>query len=106
MKNKNQLQQGDVTLLKIQSLPPGEAKVLARQRCVLAEGEATGHAHVLEDDDAELIAIGEKIILRLERAGIVKHEEHKPIALEPGLYQIGRIQEYDYLSQMARPVAD
>lgn len=106
MKNKHQLQQGDVTLTRLDQLPGGEPRTVSRGRCVLAEGEATGHAHVVEQSDAELIEIGGRMLLRLESAGTVTHEEHKPITLAPGVYEIGRVQEYDYLERMARPVMD
>jgi hypothetical protein len=99
-------QQGDVLLRKLTKLPPGEAKTIHRKRCVLAEGEHTGHSHVVEDDEAELIKIGERMLLKLTKAATVVHEEHKPITLSPGIWEIGRVQEYDYYSRMARPVQD
>ena len=106
MKNKHQIQQGDVTLTKLNQMPNGAVKITSRQRCVLAEGEHTGHAHVVEDSEAELIQLGERMLLRLGRQAVVTHQEHNPITLEPGLYEIGRVQEYDYFSKMARAVRD
>jgi hypothetical protein len=106
MKNENQLQQGDVTITRIDSLPEGNQKHVSRGRCVLAEGEATGHGHVIDCEDAELIQIGERMLLRLGVSAPLIHEEHKPITLEPGLYEIGRVAEYDYLSEMTRNVQD
>jgi len=35
-----------------------------------------------------------------------RHEEHGPVTLEPGVYEVGRVAEYDYLSEMTRNVAD
>jgi hypothetical protein len=102
----NYIQQGDVTLEKISILPSGEKKVLAKKRCVLAEGEVTGHAHVIEDDEAELIQIGEKMLLSLGRKTTLFHEEHGPIELESGFYEVDKINEYDYFSQMVRKVVD
>lgn len=91
---------------KLAALPTGERKRVSTKRCVLAEGEVTGHAHRVEDDEAELVEIGGRMLLVLERAATVTHEEHKPVTLEPGVWEIGRVQEYDYLSQMTRNVAD
>lgn len=99
-------QQGDVTLTKLTALPDGEQKVISRKRCVLAEGEHTGHCHAVEETDAELIQIGERMLLKLEREATVTHQEHKPIRLSPGIWEIGRVQEYDYFTKMARPVQD
>ena len=104
--NKNHIQQGDVVITRLETMPVGKPKTVSRRRCVLAEGEVTGHAHVIEDDEAELIQIGERMLLRLGQSAIVTHEEHKPITLEPGLYEIGRVAEYDYFAKMVRNVAD
>jgi len=109
MKNKDTntiYQQGDVLIRPIENLPAGTKQVVQKRLCVLAEGEATGHAHVAQDNEAELIRIGERMILSLGRSTTITHEEHKPITLAPGLYDIGRVREYDYFSQMARAVQD
>lgn len=100
-------QHGDLCLRKLDGiLPTAEFKMISKHRCVLAEGEVTGHAHIVEDDEAELIQQGERILLRLGRSATVRHEEHKPITLSPGIWEIGRVKEYDYLSKMVRNVAD
>lgn len=111
MKNKTKMktaqttaQQGDVILRKIKSLPDGEQTV-TRKRLVLAHGES-GHSHVIEDDEAELIQIGERMLLKLTRAATVVHEEHKAIRLSPGIWEVGRVKEYDYWSKMERQVQD
>jgi hypothetical protein len=98
-------QQGDVLLEPIDSLPVGEQKTIAKGRCVLAHGES-GHFHVLENDEAELIQIGEKLLLKLGKQATLVHEEHKPQTLEPGIWEIGRVQEYDWFSKMQRRVID
>jgi len=99
-------QQGDVTLRKLEVFPEGKQKVVSKKRCVLAEGEVTGHCHAVENSDAELIQIGERIILKLEREATVTHQEHNPVTLSAGIWEVGRVQEYDYFAQMARPVCD
>jgi hypothetical protein len=106
--NTTQLQQGDVTLKRIDAIPKGERTHIKRtaRGLVLAEGEATGHAHTIEEADAELIQIGERMILKLLTQATIVHEEHKPVTLEPGIYEVGRVREYDYFQQMARRVAD
>src|SRR5262245_21580837 len=102
---KKSFQQGDVLGRKIANMPEGEAKIIARKRLVLAHGES-GHSHVIEDSEAELIQIGERMLLKLTKAATVVHEEHKPINLEPGIWEIGRVQEYDWFSRMQRQVVD
>lgn len=105
---KNQKQQGDVLFRCVCDKENWAGKEIKRgKNLVLVEGEHTGHAHVLDcEADAELIQEGEKMLLKLTREAIVVHPEHKPVTLEPGIWEIGRVREYDYLSQMVRPVQD
>lgn len=102
---KSTAQQGDVVLRKLDKMPEGEPNKIIRKRLVLAHGES-GHSHVIEDDEAELIEIGERMLLKLTRAATVVHEEHKPIRLSPGVWEIGRVREYDYFQHMSRQVMD
>lgn len=103
---KTNAQQGDVVLRRIEALPEGEKTIISKKHLVLAEGEATGHAHTIDEDESELIAIGEKMILNLKNTATLTHQEHGPITLEPGLWDIGKVQEYDYFKEMKRPVVD
>jgi hypothetical protein len=109
MKNINRLpkQQGDVLLIPVDATAlEGKQTPISKRRCVLAEGEATGHAHVVEDDEAALVQIGEKMLLSLAKPATVVHEEHGPIKLEAGIWEIGRVREFDYLKDMVTPVRD
>lgn len=98
-------QQGDVLGRKLEALPKGKQKKLSKRRCVLAHGES-GHSHVVEDSEAELIQIGERMLLSLGKQATVTHEEHGPITLAPGIWEIGRVLEYDYFQHMVRKVID
>lgn len=106
MKNIRNIQQGDV-LLRLITERPNNYETIAEGRCVIAHGES-GHSHVINvgESDAQLIRDGERMLLELKIAAPLTHEEHKPITLEPGLYEIGRVNEYDYLSKMVRKVVD
>ena len=56
----------------------------AKGRIVLAEGELTGHAHVITDDGATMLTDGEALnVLQLERKVALMHEEHATIDIEP-----------------------
>jgi len=110
MKNKTKIatkhaQQGDVNLRKLDTVPSLDGAKITRKRLVLAHGES-GHSHVIEDDEAELIEIGERMLLRLTKPATVVHEEHRAITLSPGVWEVGRVREWDYLQQMARNVID
>ena len=98
-------QQGDVCLRKLNKMPAGEQTVVSKKRCVLSHGES-GHSHVVEQDGAELIRIGERMLLTIKEPAEVKHEEHKSQTLSPGIWEIGQVNEYDYFSEMTRKVID
>ena len=101
------VQQGDVCLTKLGSMPAGEQKKVAREArgLVVAHGES-GHFHVVEEDDAELIMIGERMLLNVASPAVLNHEEHGAIAVSPGLYEVTRVREFDYLTGMSNPVRD
>lgn len=99
------IQQGDVLIHQITTIPAGTQKDAGR---VLAHGEVTGHAHRLtEASDGLLIEIDGQLYLRVGEGGAtITHEEHKPVELPQGDYRIGRVQEYDHFAEEAREVRD
>jgi hypothetical protein len=108
---KIHLQQGDVALEKISTLPSGLKPVKRDQRgIVLAEGEVTGHHHriqfqplvkLLEAED------GRRYLVNNSKSAVaLTHEEHNPITIDPGIYEVGAIHEIDHLTQMVAPVRD
>jgi hypothetical protein len=110
-----QLQQGDVTLEQLKSLPDGLTfnKVEDQRGIVLAEGEVTGHYHGIADSNAQLLeavdSSGTKrrfLCNNSDKTISLTHQEHKPIVIDPGIYEVGLVNEYDYLSQMVRKVQD
>ena len=108
MINKNQRQQGDVCYEAISSIPEGAKKVDAKQgRFILAEGEVTGHAHaVIEESEVELFEYKGVLYLRNTISTEIKHEEHNPHTIEPGIWEFGIVNEYDYYNEITRKVAD
>lgn len=98
----NLYQQGDC-LIETCAVP---ARAKARNGNVLAEGEATGHAHRVEGE-AELLELGRRLFLRVLRGDCrVVHEEHGPITVPPGEYEVRRVREYDHFAEEARAVMD
>lgn len=84
---------GDVMIAAVDKVPQGAKK---RPRCVLAEGEITGHSHsIAEAGAANLFALGNEIYLSVlaEHATVV-HQEHAPIRLPRGVYRVWRQREY------------
>jgi hypothetical protein len=88
--------QGDVLVVPVKGIP-ARAKPVGRDRgrIILAHGEATGHAHAIVSDEAELLAAGEGRYLRVRGAGAtLSHEEHRAIPLPPGEYRVVIQREY------------
>jgi len=101
-------QQGDVLFNRIGELPGSLKKVDKKLRgYVLAEGETSGHAHVITDD-VELYERDGTLYLSVTKPeGVaVTHEEHLPVTLEPGFYEIGIVQEFDPFSEQVKKVVD
>ena len=74
-------------------------------RCILAEGEATGHAHVAIGDGVEMYEDDKGVLwLSAPHGGEIVHEEHDKIDLAPGSYRITHQREYS--PEEIRRVAD
>ncbi|MBV9228137.1 MAG: hypothetical protein JOZ18_02400 [Chloroflexi bacterium] len=82
--------QGDVLFVKVADLPPA---LIEQTRGVLVEGEATGHAHRLTAGRVYQTREGWLFLEAVAGSNIV-HEEHAPIELEPGYWQVIRQREY------------
>lgn len=75
-------------------------------RPVLAEGEVTGHAHVLEADvDVFVRDTGEREFSTKSSVELV-HEEHGKIRLPSGDYVSDKVLEYDHFEKAVRKVED
>jgi hypothetical protein len=103
------LRQGDVLLERVDHVPAGLKTVpLENGRRVLAHGEVTGHAHVLEGE-AELfapvdVAELEEMFLRVEAESALVHDEHDTITVPPGDWRVAR--QVEYSPEAVRQVAD
>lgn len=88
-----EFRQGDVLLVKIEALPEGLTDITPKKgRVVLQHGEATGHAHAFYDERVQVFARDAKAArpeyLRVVKTARLKHEEHSPASLSPGLYRL------------------
>jgi hypothetical protein len=102
--------QGDVLLRQVRQLPRKRQPVeRVGGRIVLAEGEATGHAHAVLDERAELYEHSDRLEARflrvLAEGGVsLTHDEHATITLPRGTYEVIRQREYE--PGAVRPVSD
>ncbi|HLD91473.1 MAG TPA: hypothetical protein VI911_10795 [Patescibacteria group bacterium] len=74
-------------------------------RPVLAEGEVTGHAHVI-DAEVEVFEDKDQRFFNLKESATIVHEEHKPITIPEGNYASGKVMEYDHFAEEAKQVTD
>jgi len=91
------LRQGDVLLVRVDELPQYCHPVPRRGPIVLAEGEATGHAHVITATHATLHVTGGDdayLVVTGGRSALLRHEEHDTIAVAPGVWEVRRQREY------------
>lgn len=106
MKNLLPLRQGDVLLVPVRALPKGAKDETPDGRLVLAFGESTGHAHAIENEHQSCrywTAGGERFLQVLVTSEL-RHEEHAPISLPPGIYKLP--QQVEYTPAELRRVAD
>jgi len=98
--------QGDVILVKIDVIPQGKKIERKEGKIVLAEGESTGHKHVITDDGAELYEKDGKLYLSVEKEVTLTHEEHNAVKIKEGKYEVRRAKEYDHFLEESRKVRD
>jgi hypothetical protein len=107
---KQPMRQGDILLVPVEELPDGLKEVPCEDgKIVLAEGEATGHLHAIESEEATFLAIDlddiEGRFLAVEADVELTHPEHDTIGLAPGNYEVRRQLEYGQAGGIER-VAD
>ena len=81
--------QGDLRIIKINAIPK---EAIKRKDKILLKGEVTGHAHRLTNGD--VYNLDERILFTVLYPAEIIHEEHLPIPLEIGKYEIIRQREY------------
>lgn len=108
---------GDVGFYKIDALPKGLEPANVEQRIIIAEGEATGHAHAIYEPEKATLHVGRvdaaallrkagfKLadylndtvvgVLEVNERCFVEHEEHASSPLDPGYYLVGIQNEWD-----------
>jgi hypothetical protein len=102
------IQQGDVLIKEVtKKVDFSKAKKVERKQrgWVLAEGETTGHAHVI-DDDIMLMEIEGTMYMKNDHDVTIVHEEHNAHTIPAGTWEIGIVQEYDHFAEEARKVRD
>lgn len=100
------LRQGDVLLVKVDSLPACTPAQLEKHDIILAHGEVTGHAHRIKAPaaKAKLWSANAERFLQVMETVSLTHEEHAAIEIQPGSYRVAIQTEYS--PEELRNVAD
>ena len=83
--------QGDILFKKITALPE---HLQEKPDNIVAGGEGTSHTHMLVNGDLFQIEHSDQKYIRSHEDTRLIHEEHLPIKLEPGNYEVIRQREY------------
>ena len=87
--------QGDVLLVPCTKIPKNAVELEAvGGKLVLAEGEATGHAHTVPAERAQLYAVGALMYLAVARECYLRHQEHGEVKLPVENFQVIRQREH------------
>ena len=98
---------GDVTLKKVDiELKGAIAEKPNKGRWEIALGETHGHCHTISESEAVVYNKDGKRYVLTRNGFTITHEEHKPITVPPGIYEIGIVREFDYFLGESRSVKD
>ena len=109
----NQFYQGDISILSGQAFEKASKKLkfspLPKGGLVIAEGESTGHRHLLVLDrpqtKVEFAKDANGYFIKISGGNaILQHTEHKEQTIQPGLYWFGRQWEWNEIDE--RKVTD
>ena|SRR3990167_3386244 len=107
---RHSYRQGDIYIKPIESINVENCIGIQPDkdgRLILAEGEATGHAHAIKNPNAILLKDknSNRLFLIIKKEEVpLQHEEHSDIPILPGNYEVIRQRQYN--PQEVRYVAD
>ena len=88
------IRHGDIMLKPAPAPRDTTAGVIATS-IVLAEGEKTGHSHVLNGAELTLLkASWNRVMVHVPAGADLRHQEHKTINVPPGWYEVVRQRVY------------
>jgi len=93
--------QGDVLFTPCNDVPKDAVKLNTR---TVAYGEATGHHHTL--DQGDVYTLNGQMWVVVPEGATVLHQEHGPLQLDSGVYQVDLQIEVDPWTGMERRVID
>lgn len=112
MKKQNTYLHGEVQISTIKELPKEAKKMNLKvgETLKLAESETTGNHHLLDvADGVDVYELDGKWYLKNSKPANVRcviPTRHDDMKIDPGIHEVLITQEWDYLSNAARNVAD
>ena len=104
---------GECQIFKADKLPKGlkPVKLFDKGVYLLADSETSGNFHLLEAKECVELSEDSNGVLWLKNdipcdVFCAVKERHDNITLEPGIWEIDRAQEYDYLTELTKKVSD
>ena len=95
---------GDLTFIRVDSIPTAANRIPFKSGFVLEHGES-GHTHTIESE-CEIYEDNGSMFLKVSHPIQINHEEHGLQTLEPGIYRKDLEQEFDYEAMEARNTRD
>ena len=104
--------QGELRFTRIDEIPAklGKPEQPVNGKLIVGHSE-TGHNHVIEAEGNTLIRVSELLAyLNIKVATEVTHErgfdQHRPVALQPGMYEVRTGREFDPFAEIIRASSD
>lgn len=95
------IRQGDILFKKSDKTPENKQV----KEIVIAEGEQTGHNHVLIAETDSVI-LGDKTLFTVKGKAKLIHPEHDTIEFPSGTYMVTNEKEFDYINKELVKVRD
>lgn len=104
---------GEVLLMKADKLPQGlkKVKLFNKESFKIADSETTSNFHLLEAKEGVELFEDSNGVLWLKNnvptdVFCAIKERHDNITLEPGIWEIDKAREFDYMTELTKKVAD
>lgn len=108
----NTILHGEAMIFGITAIPKSAKPLeVAEKQLIIAPSETTGNHHVVETAGCEFFKDEKTGTVYMNSPGgstvsCVHTDRHSPIEIPAGIYEFGTQQEYDYLNEHLRKVAD
>lgn len=109
---KKAILHGECIVKECADLPEGCTEIKTDKELIVAPSETTGNHHVIETPQGVKFYHNSKTNKRYMVNSVptdikcVHPDRHSPITINPGVYEVGSQQEFDYFSLSKRNVKD